>query len=333
MQKKRGADITNLKETHSTIETEDKWGKEWEWGKSIWNSANSRTAGTAILITRKRERLEVSKTTRDIDGRITQIQIEIKGKKINITNFYGYNNRTKRKRQIRELVIRAKSGTHKIIAGDFNGIDSCELDREPANSRREGGDARYNKKAMETLDVIDTFRAANKKKRDYTFHYPKGKARLDRIYTTRNIKTISCKHIPCPYTDHDAVEAIIQIKGDEQHGQTIWKNNTSIYEREDFQEELERKWTKWNTLYPDIYETRSEWWQGVKMRLKNLLIKYAKNMRKERKRREMQEEGELQRERSNLIANNSSQKNTERSRKKSGRKERKTYGSCSRKHK
>lgn len=46
----------------------------------MWNSENSRTAGTAILLTRKRERLEITKKTRDIDARIAQMQIEIRGK-------------------------------------------------------------------------------------------------------------------------------------------------------------------------------------------------------------------------------------------------------------
>lgn len=204
-------------------------------------TANRRTAGTAILLTQKRNKMKIAKQLMDIDGRLCQVEIEIGGKKINITNFYGYNNRNKRKRQLRELIVRTKKGTDKMIAGDFNGIDNCELDREPVNIVRDDADARNSMAAMKAIGVTDSFRETNGRKKEYTYFYPADKARLDRIYTSKNIKALKCEHLPCIYTDHDSIMTTKQGKSKVEKGQTAWKNNTQVYERKEFQEGISRR--------------------------------------------------------------------------------------------
>lgn len=304
--KQQGADIICLQETHSSIEIEDKWTKEWN-GKAYWNSENEHTAGTAILIARKRNSYKITDTTKDTEGRFMHICIQAGNTKLYISNLHAHNHRVQRRSQLRQLVARTRKFHTQLIAGDFNGIDVSELDREPANTKKDEGDAKFNRRIMGNMDVKDTYRDINGNQKDFTFFYAGGKSRLDRIYASKDIKVIACNHVPCSFSDHDAVIATVQLDEPAPRQRNTWKNNTMTYSKDDFQEEFRTKWNQWATLHQTIYATKAEWWEAVKRRLKHLVIKHAARARKTQKEQREKREQKLNRVRVNVIRNNAPQ--------------------------
>ena len=100
--------------------------------------------------------------------------------------------------------------------------------------------------------------------------------RLDRIYVSENVKIVESLVAPNPFSDHDIISASLNIPLPDPRGKGYWKNNSSIYDREDFQEELEIRWAKWKTLVGTIYPDYFSWWLHAKERVKNLVIKWAR---------------------------------------------------------
>lgn len=102
-----GADVIYLQETHSSVEIENKWTSEWR-GKALWNSKSSTTAGTTILLANNRRRYTISDSTQDMKERLQQATIKIGKTMLNLTNLHGYNDRKRRKAQLRTLAARTK---------------------------------------------------------------------------------------------------------------------------------------------------------------------------------------------------------------------------------
>ena len=83
------ADLCLLQETHSTEKIEKYWSNEWG-GKIVFNHGTSDSRGVCILI-RKNMPYQVCALTRDMEGRILNIDIKINNKIWNITNVYAPN--------------------------------------------------------------------------------------------------------------------------------------------------------------------------------------------------------------------------------------------------
>ena len=81
--------IVCLQETHSSSDSHQAWGKDWD-GEMFWNDATSNSAGTGILIA-----LPDYKILQNYQcgyGRLQILSIEINSKKLLIINLYNHNN-------------------------------------------------------------------------------------------------------------------------------------------------------------------------------------------------------------------------------------------------
>ena len=94
--RKKKIDILCLQETHSSPETELKWGKEWV-GKSFWNHGSSNSRGVAILLSETFQ-YDVIETGRDNCGRQISCAVKVSNKSLNILNIYAPNIGTDKKK-------------------------------------------------------------------------------------------------------------------------------------------------------------------------------------------------------------------------------------------
>ena len=79
-----------------------------------------------------------------------------------------------------------------------------------------------------------------------------------------------------PHSDYDMAITQLNIPLPDPRGKEFWKNNTSVYKLEKFQEELDVRWAKWKTLLGTVHPDFPEWWVEIKQKIKNLVIKWSK---------------------------------------------------------
>ena len=84
--------------------------------------------------------------------------------------------------------------------------------------------------------------------------------------------------VPIAFSDHDAVILEIRDVKLPKIGRGVWKNNTLVYQQENFQTEFENKWQIWQTLHMTLFTDNVKWWLNIKSRIKDLNTKYSKEM-------------------------------------------------------
>ena len=125
--RKQKADIIFLQETHSTVERQDQWKKEWG-APILFSHGSSNARGVAILI---RNGLDITIQLSEIssDSRFIIIKAVIKNELYTIANIYGPNKDTEAVKFYRNLSKSLRNNEfgneeNIIIGGDFN----CPLD-------------------------------------------------------------------------------------------------------------------------------------------------------------------------------------------------------------
>ena len=99
--------------------------------------------------------------------------------------------------------------------------------------------------------------------------------------------------VPIAFSDHDAVILEIRDVNLAKIGRGVWKNNTLVYQQENFQTESENKWQLWQTLHMTLFTDKVKWWLNIKSRIKVLNIKYSKEMTAQSKHKEKELEVNL----------------------------------------
>ena len=128
------ATIVLLQETHSTVQFEQAWAKEWKFGQSIFHSfhENKHQSGVAILVNSKQIHME--KVSNDLNGRILHFKIFYNSEILNITSIYapsGKSNRTQNHRFFENVYPYIPLHHPTILAGDFNCVENPQLDKYP----------------------------------------------------------------------------------------------------------------------------------------------------------------------------------------------------------
>lgn len=79
----------------------------------------------------------------DPDGRILTMDITVGHTKMQLTNFYGELERNKKNTQFSQLAQLTFRARQKIIAGDFNSVESHEHDRITSSRHRDPAVTRW----------------------------------------------------------------------------------------------------------------------------------------------------------------------------------------------
>ena len=206
----KNAQIILLQETHSNNQIIKKWEKESK-GSSFWHSGKTfKSCGVAILF-QKDLNIETSTISMDEEEGIISVTFILEKQLFQITNIYAPTNPTLRKKFYINLLthLNKNNGQNLILGGDFNMVEDLHLDRQggtPSNIHLIG--QQYLQTIKDTYNLIDTWRKIRDTKRIYIFHNYNNSihSRIDRIYTTKNIRLNNTIIIPNTISDHDMNE-------------------------------------------------------------------------------------------------------------------------------
>ena len=192
-------------------------------------------AGIVVLIN---NRYTLTQCSVLLPGRLLNFKVKNKKEEYNVSALYGYTGKNASAEKIK-LFTEILNGHHdksdnNIILGDFNFVDN-DLDR--TNQTRLGMnqvDKTLSKlwvKYTDKIDLSDSFRAKNPKKRMFSYIHTKdrSKSRLDRVYVNDENcnNVIFYKHIPTPFIKAHRIVSFT-IKEQNERGSGYWKMNTSV---------------------------------------------------------------------------------------------------------
>ena len=277
------ADIYLLQETHNDNDGHEKqWAAEWG-GRCLWSRGTNRSKGVAILLP-PGSNMNISNIRRDTEGRILAATLTDQDDdlQLNIMNVYAPN--IPRERQIFfDKLWQYKPGdTNILLAGDFNCIETPELDKQggnPASGRQ--GIVELNQ-FVDHNDLHDTWRKSHPNDRLYTWHNKDFtlRSRLDRWYTQSSAKTHTSIRA-CPFSDHSVIELILTEPLGSKRGKGVWKINQQVIDDQSFQRDIrafQKFWQGKKTDFPSL----QEWWDQAKCHYKAIAITHA--VRKSRNR-------------------------------------------------
>ena len=281
-----------MQETHSTVERQDQWRKEW--GASIFFSHGSTNArGVAILI---RNGLDFSLQQSEIssDGRFIMIKATINNEVYTIVNIYGPNKdaeAVKFYRNLSKLLRNNEFGNEEniIIGGDFN----CPLD--PSLDQK-GGLSIPRKYVINAIDEIksefslhDIWRLKNPTTQSFTWARcsPFVFCRLDYWLISDKLHDLVSKVdiIPSIKTDHSAI--ILEIEEIQAcgRGPGFWKLNTSLLSDENYKTMINNKLPTWLEEGKGLDDPRSIW-DWIKINIRSNSIIFSKQIASIRRKQE-----------------------------------------------
>ena len=160
--KESQSDIILLQETHSFSLN------EWE-GASYCSFLSNYSAGTAILIN-KGFTGTVSPFHISDDGRLVALDIDYGGSQLRVVSIYAPNISSDRKFFFSRLSDHLSVSRNNIVGGDFNCVDSIELDtfrHSESSSSLEG--SKELKSSMSDFGLTDSFRYLNPRTKNFTW--------------------------------------------------------------------------------------------------------------------------------------------------------------------
>lgn len=209
--------------------------------------------------------------------------IHIEQEVLQLINIYAPTNPSDRKIFCNNLQNLIKHDKKTIMAGDFNMIENLYLDglgRNPKITLIIG--IQTLKIIKNKHNLIDIWRKNNPFQNNFTYHNADNTShsRLDRVYTTKTIKTIKCQIIPTTISDHDSISAYFQVNKKEPKGPGIWKLNTTILTQKNFQKIYKHFWNNWQDEKTN-YKNHNEWLEIGKLYFKTIAIEYCTKINKE----------------------------------------------------
>ena len=199
-------------------------------GACFWNPGGNRSRGVGIVcnVSLDFEDLEVK---RDFDGRLINLKLSIHYWQLQIMCIYAPNDP-----RCRSEFFQAWGDTFPgiplFLGGDFNCIDSPELDKAGGDSLSGDKGSVELKDFADFLSLYDVFRVKFPKRKLFTRHNKSNTnlSRIDRIYAPKSMISDAFGYTfdPCSYSDHDLVSVKFNCKRTFDRGPGLWKFNSSL---------------------------------------------------------------------------------------------------------
>ena len=226
----------------------------------------------------------MEKFSNDLNGRILHVKIFYNSEILNITNIYapsGKSNRTQNHRFFENLYPYIPLHHPTILAGDFNCVENPQLDKYPPVKT-------YSKPLTlldltRNLNLIDSFRTQNPTSTTFTRHTSNSHSRLDRFYTNHLCNPKNHIFIPTPFSDHDIVILTLNTSSKPTTQTSFWKNNVSNFGQEQQKNEIIKLIETHSQITNTTHDKNPlENWQNLKKKIKQLLIKQAQDISKQK---------------------------------------------------
>lgn len=279
-------DIILLQETHSTVETEILWKREWS-GPIFFSHGTGNSRGCCMLV---RNTLDFSPLSvhADNEGRFLIVKSLIVDDPITIVNVYAPNVETEHVNFMKHLddtfsKYDISNLNDLIMGGDWNVIRDPELDKS-------GGNYFVKKRSVECIDELltkfnlnDPWRIKHPDTKRYTWRQsnPLIQCRLDYWLISDSLfdKVHETDVIPSIRSDHSAISLKFQNFQQTKCGPNFWKFNSSLLEDNIYTSEMLTKLQKWRNDY-DIEDKRIKW-ELIKYEIRKYTIEYSKSKKRE----------------------------------------------------
>ena len=273
-------DIIFLQETHCHSKHQQKcWSMEWD-GQSIWSLGTNKSKGVTVLFNRNVV-FNFSNVISDCNGRYIVFELNVDDKSYKFINIYAPNLANERVTFFEMMQKHILFDEETLIAGDFNCSLNPFMDRLNCKSPDIGNIQLKN--IIKKFDLEDLWRRRHPEKRMYSWGRGNKASRIDFWLVSKSLdnQVDYCNYKVCPLSDHGFVEMTFRIN-ETKTGKGIWKMNLEIVKTEVFQKCFKGFWEYWRTKkkgYSDI----GLWWDLGKKRIKELTIKVASDISKQRK--------------------------------------------------
>ena len=284
-------DVCMLQETHcNTQQDVTLWSKEWN-GKAFWSLGTNMSKGVVFLIKPGLD-LDIVKEEKDNEGRYIHIDVKIDDVTFSFINVYAPNNPVDRKKFFNDVntkilhISQVNQERNIILGGDFNCTQNPCMDRRvDSGLNAKKPDAGH----VELINIVnsneleDVWRRRNPNLKKYTYFKKNSKSasRIDLWFTSKLLESNITKPgiVMAPNTDHAAITLNVNTSKCER-GTGFWKMNTSVLKSKQFDETFMSFWKSWEKSI-DKYDSKKEWWEITKVKIKELSIAVAKQLSKE----------------------------------------------------
>ena len=277
--------INIISETHCAKKNITSWWQQWSSREdnSIWSPGKTNKKGVAILISdefrRAHPSLKISHVKIDPNGRYIKCIMSFENLKFRLLGVYAPNNPLERITFFNGLrdILDDGIDAENVFGGDWNCALNPLIDRYNCIKSNDLGNYDLNL-LCDILDIEDIWRRRNPDKREYSWSGRGKKSRIDFCLTSISLNS-QIKDIfysVAPYTDHDAINVIIDLN-EAKRGPGVWKMNTQHLLNPKYKERLTDLWEKWigkKNEYIDI----KRWWDLGKRHIKSFSISFAKEM-------------------------------------------------------
>ena len=280
-------DIVFLQETYLSTDDFEYFKDLWEGPVYLSAAPSSHSSGVAIAIS-KHLRVSVSQIRYDRSGRCISILCSFENSSpIRLCNLYAPCIPKDRVFFLDSLYTYTNGNNPCIVAGDFNCIMS-NADRSGASSYSKSFVGRVElQDYINVHNLVDAWSRNSATGNGHTWAHPGNlglSSRLDRVYVhnTMNFDEVDC--IKFPFSDHDAVQLKVHTLDRCNIRRGYWKFNTSFLKHNEYTDDFICHYNAWRTLKPG-FTNIVDWWEHVKLRIKELSVIYGVRKARERRRK------------------------------------------------
>ena len=294
--KEQNADVIFLQETHAESDEDIlAWGKEWG-GEFYSSHVSNFSKGVAILI-KPKLKLDLKIIEKDTDGRFLIAELKADEKKLLLINIYTPNSGKQRATFYKQMKVRTDRivlndpNYEKVIGGDFNCAPNLKLDRR---KEKAGIDVTPDKGVKEleewikTSNLEDIWRRRNPKLKRYTYFKPNSRiaSRIDYwlISCTLDSYVTQTSAKNAPRTDHAAIQVTIKTIEIES-GRGFWKMNNEVIKSILFKQIFKTFWEQWKGEIKK-FKNKAKWWDITKVKIRELCIYVAKDIKSKHRKEE-----------------------------------------------
>ena len=283
------ADVILLQETHTTIDSANRYKREWKRlsskHRSYWNSVTSMSCGVAVLIA-DASALQYIDSKYCPEGRSLTVKVKVRGNTIQFLSVYAPTVPEVRPQYFENLNRFTFPDALLITGGDFNMVQNVDLDRSGGTIT-----AAHTKGLQQLLifqkqqDIKDVWREKNPTTHQYSWSSPDMHihSRLDRFYISSQLQHDYIRQdlTHNTWSDHRTLSLYIRIDKQEPRGEGYWKLNTEYLKDPQYTTIINNLITEWNQQLTN-FESFQKWWTDLKTRVKFVTIEYSTQKKRER---------------------------------------------------
>ncbi|KAK6191805.1 hypothetical protein SNE40_003397 [Patella caerulea] len=266
-------DIAFLQDTNICYVEKAKFYENVLGGKCIWSFGSRRSTGVGIVLF-DHLNFVIRKINFDFEGRLVVVDVDINNAQYRLICIYAPVNCADRNDFLLTIPQYLTCKRYVIWGGDFNFVMDPLLDKVGGNIEK-GTIGKCNMNdILKDFNLNDAYRLLYPNIVKVTWRGNSVACRFDRFYVSKALfnKIVSSDVLPCAPSDHDYVLLELNVSDGIKIGEGYWKFNSSILNDRAYVSLFTDFWIK--SVIGKVITI--EWWEGMKISIKNLTKDYCK---------------------------------------------------------